>query len=118
MHSKYCVFSFDGDERLVKRFPPLSHGRESSPEYFVRSVSLIIMHCLRDWYSSVSVDIGRKNLFGAPLGAWTVQPLTTKTPGFLAITDTVMVWIEFAGIVIDGMILHSTSTPDVLGEVN
>lgn len=73
------------------------------------------MLCLRDWYSSsVSVDSGRKNLLGAPLGAWIVQPLTTKMPGFLAIADTVMAWIEFAGIVIDETTLHSTSTPDVL----
>lgn len=43
-----------------------------------------------------------------------MQPLTTKTPGFLAIADTVMAWIEFGGIVIDEMVLHSTSTPDVL----
>jgi hypothetical protein len=77
------------------------------------------MLCLRDWYSSsVSVDIGRKNLLGAPLGAWTMQPLTIKTPGVLAIADTVIAWTEFAGIMIDEMTLHSTSTPDVLEGIN
>lgn len=73
------------------------------------------MLCLRDWYSSsVSVDTGRRNLLGAPFGAWTVQPLIIKTPGLLAIADTVIAWTEFAGIMIDEMVLHSTSTPDVL----
>lgn len=47
-----------------------------------------------------------------------MQPLTTKTPGFLANAGTVMARIEFAGIVIDEMRLHSTSTPDVLEGVS
>jgi len=73
------------------------------------------MLCLRDWdSSSVSVDTGRKNFLGAPSGAWTVQPLTIRTPGCLATADTVIAWTEFAGIMIDEMMLHSTSTPDVL----
>ena len=77
------------------------------------------MLCLRDWCSSsVSVDTGRRNLLGAPLGAWTVQPLTIKMPGFWAIADTVIEWTELGGTMIDEMVLHSTSTPDVLGGVS
>lgn len=49
-----------------------------------------------------------------PLKAWTVQPLTVKTPGFSAIAVSVTGRTEFAGMAIDEMVLHSTSTPDVL----
>ena len=60
------------------------------------------------------MDIGRKKLLGAPLGGWTMQPLTIRTPDVLATADTVIAWTEFAGIMIDEIVLHSTSTPDVL----
>ena len=64
------------------------------------------------------MDTGRKNLLGAPLKAWTIQPLIIKRPGDLAITDNVTEWTEFAEIMIDEMILHSTSIPEVLEEIS
>ena len=47
-----------------------------------------------------------------------MQPLTIKMPGFWAIADTVIEWTELGGTMIDEMVLHSTSTPDVLGGVS